>query len=120
MMCVWQRASVHHVRARSLPFECGDDDYLFILIVGVSVMRAAASPATAVAAADAAILAQPLTSRTVCCLCILPLAREYTAHACGPCLTICGVGRLWRLLLFASGSGAAIFAAGMANDKRQF
>ena len=75
MMCVWQRASVHHVRARSLPFECGDDDYLFILIVGVSIMRAAASPATAVAAADAAILAQPLTNHAlyVCCLC--------TAHA---------------------------------------
>ena len=79
MMCVWQRASVHHVRARSLPFECGDDDYLFILIVRVSVMRAAASPATAVAAADAAILAQPLTNHALYAACVRFM------H--GPCLT---------------------------------
>ena len=76
MMCVWQRASVHHVRARSLPFECGDDDYLFIIIVGVSVMRAAALPLPRLLPP-----LPPLTPRssrshthithTVCCLCIL-------------------------------------------------
>jgi hypothetical protein len=79
---VWQRASVHHVRARSLPFECGNDDYLFILIVGASMMCAAASPVTAVAAADAAILAQPLTARAVCCL--------FAAHAWTLALAGCG------------------------------
>ena len=44
MMCLRRRASLHSVHDRALFFACGDDDCLFILIVGVSVMRAAALP----------------------------------------------------------------------------
>ena len=57
MRCFQQRASVHHVRARTPRFACGGDDYLFILLDGVSKVRAIASPATALAAAAAAIAA---------------------------------------------------------------
>jgi hypothetical protein len=47
---------VHHVRARTLRFACGGDDYLyFVLFHGSFKVRAIASPATALAAAAAAI-----------------------------------------------------------------
>ena len=63
-MCVaaW---SVHHVRALASSFVCGGDDYLFVLIVGSSQVRAIASPAAAAAAA-AAIAALLLLSACAC------------------------------------------------------
>jgi hypothetical protein len=99
MICVLQRASVHHVHMRSLPFEYGDDDYLFILISGHSKMRAAALPAIAFAAAAAVCdrmqLVYGRTRLLMPCMCKM--------HGLC-CLPICGIGRLWTLLFYASGS----------------
>ena len=85
MMCLRRRASVHSVRDRALFFACGDDDYLFILIFRSWKVRAIATPdpATATAAATAAIAAQLLSAR-VCC----------AAHSCSPPMGLTGRGLL--------------------------
>ena len=54
-------------RARShAALACGGDDYLFILLDGISQVRAIASPAAAAAAAAAAIAALLLLSACAC------------------------------------------------------
>ena len=53
------------MRARTPLFACGGDDYLFILLDGISQVRAIASPAAAAAAA-AAIAALLLLSACAC------------------------------------------------------
>ena len=80
-MCVAVR-SVHHVRALASSFVCGGDDYLFVLVVGSSQVRATTSLATALAAAAAASVALLLST----CACS-------AAHACPPpmALTDCGL-----------------------------
>ena len=103
MMCVWQRASEHHVRARSLPFECGDDDYLFIIIVGVSVMRAAALPLPRLLPPLPPLTPRSSRSHSHHALYAACVYSGYTAHACGPCLTIC------RLSVALAGCGDCCF-----------
>ena len=85
MMCLRRRASLHSVHDRALFFACGDDDYLFILIFRSWKVRAIATPdpATATAAATAAIAAQLLSAR-VCC----------AAHSCPPPMGLTGRGLL--------------------------
>ena len=87
MMCLRRRASLHSVHDRALFFACGDDDYLFILIFRSWKVRAIATPdpATATAAATAAIAAQLLSAR-VCC----------AAHSCPPPMGLTGRGLLLR------------------------
>ena len=53
---------MYHVRARTPRFACGGDDYLFILLDGISQVRAIASPVTALAAAAATIVALLLSA----------------------------------------------------------
>ena len=56
-MCLWRRTSVHHVRARTPRFASGGDDYLLNLLVESWKVCAIASPAAALAALTAAIVA---------------------------------------------------------------
>ena len=75
--------SVHHVRALASSFVCGGDDYLFVLIIGSSQVRATSSLATALAAVAAASVALLLST----CACS-------AAHACPPPMALTGCGLL--------------------------
>jgi hypothetical protein len=98
-MCLQRRASVHHVRARTLRFASGGDDYLFILIVESCKVRAIASPAAASATLATAIdrVAAALGMSMLCCS-RMPSAhgphKLWTAAACAVARSSCQLG--WR------------------------
>ena len=93
MMCLRRRASLHSVHDRALFFACGDDDYLFILIFRSWKVRAIATPdpATATAAATAAIAAQLLSAR-VCCAAHFRALRPWASQVVDCCSLRAAIG----------------------------